>query len=115
MKRQDRRRAALALGPLLAAGMGTACAAECGPGWPPVAVGMTRAQVRAKVGTPQRIGVLRGKDIERVAPEAEKRTRGRIAYFYRDGLTVWFEGPRVTGTMCGAPARGPRGDRAEDH
>ena len=109
--RRNRGRAGLALGSLLITGAGTACASDCGA----ITVGMTKSQVRARMGPPERIGVLQGKDIERVAPEAEARATGRLVYFYRDGVTVWFENAKVTGANCRAEKPGNATDPAEDH
>ena len=112
-QRKDRRRAGLVLGSFLAAGAGTACASDGGACSATIAVGMTKSQVRAKLGAPERIGRLEGKDIERVAPEAEDKASGRLVYFYPNGARIWFENEKVTGTTC-SPEAGSSG-RPEDH
>lgn len=77
---------------------------------------MSKADVRARLGAPERIGVLRGKDIERVPPSAEKGVTGRLVYFYRGGqLAVWFEHGTVSGVTCNAATAAGAADRSEDH
>lgn len=80
-----------------------------------ISVGMAKGEVRSRLGAPERIGVLSGKEIERVAPAEESRARGRIVYFYRDGqLAVWFENDRVTGVRCNT-GTAAAADPSRDH
>ena len=106
-------RPGLALGLLLLGGAVMPGASDCGPA-SKLSVGMSKSQVRARMGSPERIGVLRGKDIERIAPRAEARATGRLVYFYRDGrVAIWFENAKVTGVTCSAA--GGSVDPTEDH
>ena len=113
--RRDRRHAALTLVALLLGAAVMPGAGDCAAA-SALSVGMSKAQVRMRMGAPERIGVLRGKDIERVAPEAESRASGRLVYFYRDGrVAVWFDKAKVTGVTCNASTGARPTDQAEDH
>jgi hypothetical protein len=88
--------------------------AACANGKPPVAVGMSKAEVRRRLGPPERISKLDGKLLSTVTEDQEDRVSGRLAYFYRGGATVvWFQDGRVTSVTRQPAAAGP--DPAKDH
>jgi hypothetical protein len=111
---RGRRRTGLIVGSLALAGVPGS--AGCSSPQAAISIGMTKSEVRARLGDPERIGVLNGKDIDTIAPDAEAQARGRVVYFYRDGrLAVWFEGTRVTGVTDTADASGTSDRQADDH
>lgn len=113
---RGRRRTGVIVGSLVLFGVGAPCSAGCSSPQAAISIGMTKSEVRARLGAPERIGVLNGKDIETIAPDAEARARGRMVYFYRDGrLSVWFEGIRVSGVTDNSDATGTPDRQEQDH
>jgi hypothetical protein len=110
---RGRRRTGLIVGSLALISLPAPAACSSPPA--PISIGMTKSEVRARLGAPERIAVLDGKVIHTIAPDAEARVRGRVVYFYHQGrLAVWFERTRVTGVTDTAKSGIP--DRqAEDH
>lgn len=88
--------------------------AACASGKPPVAVGMSKAEVRRRLGPPERIAKLDGKLLETVKADQEDRVPGQLVYFYSGGETmVWFQDGRVTSITRQPVAPGP--DPATNH
>ena len=111
-----RRRARPIVGLLALASVGAPSSAGCGPSQPGILIGMTKSEVRGRLGAPERIGVLNGKSIDKIAPDADAAARGRVVYFYRDGrLAVWFQGARVTGVTDATDTIASPDRQAEDH
>ena len=81
-----------------------------------IRVGASRHDVRARLGAPERVGVLRGKLIESVAAGDEDRVAGRLVYYYRDGqLMIWFENGKVTSVVGSEGSRDENQDDSTDH
>ena len=111
---RGRRRTGLILGSLVL--VSAPGSAGCSAPQAAIAIGMTKSEVRAQLGAPERIAVLDGKVIRTIAPDAEARARGRMVYFYRDGrLAVWFEGTRVTGVTESPDGAGTTDQQTDDH
>ena len=88
--------------------------AACANGKPPVAVGMSKAEVRRRLGRPERISKLDGKLLNPVPEDQEDRVSGRLVYFYSGGGTmVWFQDGRVTSVTRQPAVPGP--DPATNH
>jgi hypothetical protein len=113
-KGRSARRTEVALASLLVASPAASCASGC-QSPPPVSLGMSPSAVRERMGAPERIGFLKGKVIERVPAGEEPHGGGRLAYFYRGGAVVWFEGGRVSGVACAASKGDNRTNSGEDH